>query len=205
MLHPHTELRFVDDVIGYGVFATRPLPAGTITWALDALDLVLDDAAVAALGPTYAGVLDRYTYLDRDGHHVLCWDTAKYMNHHCEATCMSPGLDFEIALRHIEPGEQLTTDYASLNLEEDFTCSCASPHCRRVVRPGDWDRLAGEWDSRLSAAFGGIRTAPQPLWKWLSEGDVSAIDAGSKDPSRVPSILRHRFQPAGLARPVRVA
>jgi hypothetical protein len=204
MLHPDTELRFVDEVIGYGVFATRRLPAGTITWVLDSLDLVLDDASVAALGPTYSGVLDRYTYLDRDGQHVLCWDTAKYMNHHCEATCMSPGLDFEIALRDIEPGEQLTTDYASLNLEEDFVCSCASSHCRRIVRPADWDRLAPEWDERLRGAFGSILGQPQPLWKWLAEGDVHTINAASKDPSRIPSVLSHRWTP-GLARPVRVA
>ena len=28
MIHPHTQLRFVSPAIGYGMFATRPIPAG---------------------------------------------------------------------------------------------------------------------------------------------------------------------------------
>jgi hypothetical protein len=38
MLHPDTELRFVNRTIGYGVFATRMIPRGTITWVRDRLD-----------------------------------------------------------------------------------------------------------------------------------------------------------------------
>ena len=38
MIHPHTELRFINDEIGHGVVATQFIPAGTITWVLDELD-----------------------------------------------------------------------------------------------------------------------------------------------------------------------
>lgn len=38
MIHPSTELRLVDAVIGYGVFATGFLPRGTIIDAQDALE-----------------------------------------------------------------------------------------------------------------------------------------------------------------------
>ena len=34
MIHPSTELRFINDEIGYGVVATRFIPKGTIVWAL---------------------------------------------------------------------------------------------------------------------------------------------------------------------------
>jgi hypothetical protein len=37
MIHPDTELRYVNDIIGYGVFATRLIPRGTITWVQDEL------------------------------------------------------------------------------------------------------------------------------------------------------------------------
>jgi hypothetical protein len=43
MVHPDTELRFVSPAIGWGVFATRDIPTGTITWALDALDQHFSD------------------------------------------------------------------------------------------------------------------------------------------------------------------
>lgn len=32
MIHPDTELRFINPEIGYGVFATQFIPRGTITW-----------------------------------------------------------------------------------------------------------------------------------------------------------------------------
>ena len=40
MIHPDTELRYVNDAIGYGVFATRHIPCGTITWVRDHLDQI---------------------------------------------------------------------------------------------------------------------------------------------------------------------
>ena len=41
MIHPDTEVRRVDDVVGVGVFATALIPRGTLTWALDPLDQLL--------------------------------------------------------------------------------------------------------------------------------------------------------------------
>jgi hypothetical protein len=34
VIHPATERRFLDSEPGYGVFATRPIPRGTIVWVL---------------------------------------------------------------------------------------------------------------------------------------------------------------------------
>lgn len=38
MIHPDTKLNFVSKSIGYGVFATKFISKGTITWVLDELD-----------------------------------------------------------------------------------------------------------------------------------------------------------------------
>lgn len=38
MIHPHTELKHINNEVGYGVVATKFIPAGTITWVLDKLD-----------------------------------------------------------------------------------------------------------------------------------------------------------------------
>jgi uncharacterized protein len=38
MLHPHTELRFISETMGSGVFAARLIPKGTITWVRDDFD-----------------------------------------------------------------------------------------------------------------------------------------------------------------------
>jgi hypothetical protein len=42
MLHPDTRLQFIDEDIGYGIFATNFIPAGTITYVKDALEIELD-------------------------------------------------------------------------------------------------------------------------------------------------------------------
>ena len=39
MIHPKTELRFVNDDIGYGVFATEFIPKGTILYVKDELEI----------------------------------------------------------------------------------------------------------------------------------------------------------------------
>ena len=38
MIHPDTELRHVNEKIGYGVFATKPIHKGTISWVCGNLD-----------------------------------------------------------------------------------------------------------------------------------------------------------------------
>jgi hypothetical protein len=42
LIHPDSELRFINPVMGYGLFATKTIPKGTVTWVGDPLDLVCD-------------------------------------------------------------------------------------------------------------------------------------------------------------------
>jgi hypothetical protein len=167
MIHPATELRHVNDIIGYGVFATAFIPAGTITWVRDALDQILTSEQAAKLPAPYHPILDKYTFADASGRLVLCWDHARFINHSCEATCLSPGFEFEIAIRDLQPGEELTDDYGTLNLHEEFACACNSPRCRQIIRPDDMERLAGAWDALLEPPFRRLRKLPQPLWPFL--------------------------------------
>ena len=50
MIHPDTELQFINDEIGHGVVATKLIPAGTITWVLDKLDREFTKARILANG-----------------------------------------------------------------------------------------------------------------------------------------------------------
>jgi hypothetical protein len=150
MLHPHTKLEQANATIGYGVFATRNIPRGTITWALDPLDQVLSPLSTKGLDQ-HKELLTRDTWLNGRGERILCWDFARFMNHHCRAnTLWAGGLDFELAVRDILVGEQLTCDYGALNLEQPFQCECGSAACRRTVRPSDFTRLAQKVGSRDS-------------------------------------------------------
>ena len=180
MIHPDTELRFANPQIGYGVFATRFIPRGTITWVRDRLDQAFAPEAVGQLPAAYHDILLKYSFIDKRGRFLLCWDHARFVNHSCDPTCRSAGYDFEIAVRDIAPGEELTDDYGSLNLEYDFDCSCGVPGCRRRIRPGDLMTFGDDWDRIVAEPFRLIRHVSQPLWPFLDEKDtVEAVLAGT--------------------------
>src|SRR5437870_4664118 len=134
MIHPATALRFVNERIGFGVFATRALPRGTITWARDELDIIVPAEELKSLDPLFHPILDKYMFVDGRGDHVLCWDLGRYVNHSCAPTSIAPGWELEIAVRDIAAGEQLTDDYGSLNVEDSFVCECGEASCRRRIR-----------------------------------------------------------------------
>lgn len=195
MIHPDTELREVDAEVGLGVFATRPIPRGTITWVLDELDQRITPERMARLGRLYRPLVDRYAYLNGHGERILCWDIGRFMNHSCEANTISTGWDFDLAIRDIAPGEQITNDYALLNLEESFACACGSARCRRRVTstPADWEALTPGFDEDVRAACGDAAPLPQPLWPWVR--DKRAVRRAFLNPRLALSVGEHRFDP----------
>lgn len=58
MIHPKTELRFISKEVGYGVFATDFIPAGTITWVLDKLDREFLPEEFFAMDLVYQNIID---------------------------------------------------------------------------------------------------------------------------------------------------
>lgn len=179
MIHPSTEVRFISDDIGYGLVATEFIPKGTVTWALCDLDQLLDPAKVENMTDFMRHYVHKYAYRDGKGRHVLCWDNARFVNHHCEANCLPLGFDFEIAIRDIHQGEQLTDDYGGLNIEEEFHCRCGSLRCRGVVRPTDLLEHADEWDARVLDAMAHLSHVNQPLWPVVrDQREIQKVLAG---------------------------
>ncbi len=67
---------------------------------------------------------------------------AYYMNHSCDPNC---GFFEElgiVAMRDIEPYEELAIDYAMCNSSDlHLQCSCGSDLCRKVITHSDWKML----------------------------------------------------------------
>ena len=169
MIHPDTELRFIDGDVGYGVFATQPIPRGTIVWTLCRFDRVLTRDEVSALPPAYQNVLARYAYVDREARYVLCWDFGRYVNHSCEPSMLGLGPDLEIVVRDVKPGDHLTCEYAALNLTSRMACHCGAPTCRRVVGRDDVLREWPEWDALVAATLPLVSQVSQPLAPFVSD------------------------------------
>jgi hypothetical protein len=140
---------------------------------------------VESLGSVYEAMLHKYTFVNARGEYILCWDLARYVNHSCNPACLSAGYNFEIAVRDIHPGEELTDDYATLNMEGSFPCHCGAPQCRGTVREGDIFTHAERWDTVVGEAFPLIRTIPQPLWPLVAEKDT--VQAALSDKNTIAS------------------
>ena len=169
MIHPHTELRFINEKIGHGVVATKFIPKGTVTWVLDKLDRIFTPDQIRQMDKMYQEVMDKYTYRNPEGNHVFCWDNARFINHSANANCITTAYEFEIAIRDIQPGEELTDDYGYLNLEEPFEVAPEPGTNRNVVYPDDLLRYYPMWDEKLLSAFPQLLKVDQPLFHILSK------------------------------------
>lgn len=188
MIHPKTKLAFISHEVGYGVVATEFIPKGTITWVLDKLDREFDDVEIENYEPVYKEILDTYCYRNNRGKLVLCWDHARFVNHSFNSNCLTTAYDFEIAVRDIQPGEQLTDDYGYLNIDTPFRGIDEGTR-RKVVYPDDLLKYHKVWDKKLNNAFKKLTTCEQPLKDLISEETWAKALEISKGLIEMDSIL----------------
>lgn len=189
MIHPHTELRYIDRYIGYGVFATKFIPKGTITWVLDDLDQKFDPSYLMSLNPILRDKLVKYCYRDEQGMYILCWDIAKFVNHSFNSSCIGTAYKFELAIRDIYPGEELTDDYGYLNLDKPFYCFCETGSSRTKVMPDDLLYYYAEWDRKAGEAMKYLNLVEQPLKSLIKPKYVERVKAVTEGTEKIESIL----------------
>ncbi|WP_018616187.1 SET domain-containing protein [Segetibacter koreensis] len=189
MIHPKTELRFINDKVGYGVVATEFIPKGTITWAYDQLDRSFTPADIESLDRVYKDILHKYCYRDSKGNYVLCWDNSRFVNHSFNSNCISTAYNFELAVRDIHPGEELTDDYGYLNCLEPFVCLPEQDTSRTCVMPDDLLHFYKEWDNKLQAAFTYFNSVDQPLAFLIEPSYRYKVDAIALGIESMDSIL----------------
>lgn len=192
MIHPHTELKFISNEVGYGVVATEFIPVGTITWVLDKLDREFSPAEFHNMEPIYKNILDTYTFRNNQGNFVLCWDNGRFVNHSFSSNCLTTAYDFEIAIRDIEKGEQLTDDYGYLNILTPFR-GVNEGTKRKIVYPDDLLKYYKVWDKKLLNVFSKIPQLQQPLKSLIGENiweQVIKVAAGEEE---MESILNNYY------------
>ncbi len=201
MIHPNTELRFINPVVGYGVFATDFIPEGTITYVKDSLELEVSPAEYLLHPPAMQDVIEKYSYIDERGYRIISWDFAKYINHCCNCNSMSTGYGFEIAIRDIHPGEQITDEYGIFNLTESMELVCHNGNCRKTLKPEDFDNYYPEWDKKLKKSLDNFHEIEQPLVKFVDEPTMKALNAYFADASKYRSVyaLRYKAESNGVA------
>lgn len=194
MIHPDTELRFINDVVGYGVVAKKFIPKGTITWVQDDLDQIYTPERVAKVNPMMQDYLETYCFTNNKGEKVLCWDNAKFVNHSFNSSCMSTAYDFEIAIRDIHPGEQLTDDYGYLNVSEPFKAEDEGTE-RKIVYPNDILVYHESWDKSVLDNLDNISAVAQPLKKFIPESTWAEFSKVLEGEAKLKSIRTCYYEP----------
>jgi len=113
----------------YGCYTTRKIRKGT---------RILEYVGLYLTGEQADDLYDDYpnTYLfglDGGKRIIDGCGVAAFVNHSCQPNCETDqirGKMWVIALRDLEPGEELTYDYNLYDGEDDAPCLCGSKRCR---------------------------------------------------------------------------
>lgn len=119
MLTVHTELR-KSDIHGLGVFALEPIAKGCAVWhPCMLIDSMISEARLSGLPDCVKLTVAHHGYRTREHPTAwfMCGDNARFMNHSDSPNTGSLDGVNDIALRDIQAGEELTSDYATFNLD----------------------------------------------------------------------------------------
>ena len=126
---------------GRGLFAVEHITAGEIVAIKGGhiLERSTRDRLRPRLGPAEVQVADDLfigpvTEDEREGAMI-------FSNHSCDPNIGVQGQIVFVALRDIEPGEELTHDWATTDDDDyEMECHCGAPGCRGVITGQDWRR-----------------------------------------------------------------
>ncbi|MEN9582074.1 MAG: hypothetical protein RL641_28 [Candidatus Parcubacteria bacterium] len=130
---------------GSGVFATAPIPKGTVISYVDGqIHYAKKESEVYRHASDHAVPFHRYFY--RNGFNTA----AVRLNHSCEPNCYVKDLFFVTTMRDIEPGEELTYCYG-LFCNSDWqnpegVCRCGSKDCLGKILP--WRELPQDFKTK---------------------------------------------------------
>ncbi len=174
MMHPDAELRFISFEVGYGLFARKFIPKGTITYIGDPLEIRYRPDDPALDRPKFRAIVEKYATLEPEGYYEMSWDLAKYINHCCNYNSLGTGWGFEVVVRDIPADEEITDDYGLFNVDYPMTLICRFENCRGRVGRGDYNNMQDQWNRDIREALTATLGVAQPL---MTDMDDQTRDA----------------------------
>jgi len=134
---PKVEKKQIAEKGGWGVFAREFIAKGellTISSGEIVHESQLNEIPDERLQHGYQVEEEFYIVPLIDG------DIADCYNHSCNPNIGWDGQLILVAMRDIQPGEELCFDYAMSDSTpyDEFECHCGEPHCRRRITGDDW-------------------------------------------------------------------
>ena len=137
---------------GRGVFATEHIGAGEVVVIWGGTALTEEDVRAGRARRGSVSAIDEGLYLAARVDEGP--DVDDFMNHSCDPNVWMLDQVTLVTRREIEPGEELTADYALWEADEGWVgrweCRCGSSRCRGRVTGQDW--RSGELQERYRTA-----------------------------------------------------
>ncbi|MFZ9000493.1 MAG: SET domain-containing protein [Bacteriovoracaceae bacterium] len=173
MIIPSVRVKYLSDEKGYGLIATERIPKGTVTFVQDGLDIVISETQIEVYPEELLDHINKYSYEDYLGNRIISWDLAKYMNHDDDANTLTTGYGFEIAIKDIEIGQEVTDDYRIFSTHHDTTFKVTHGPLQDL-KP--WPReLITYWDEEISDALLFFEKVNQPLLSLISKDVINDV------------------------------
>jgi len=140
---------------GKGVYAEKRIDPGEVVWDYAGAEKWIMDVPSRLWRYCFQVDYDRYVVPEKGS---AGW----FLNHSCEPNCVIMGRTKIVALRRIEPNEEVTFDYSTNVGWEGFSmeCKCGKEVCRKIVR--SYGFLSEELKGRYGACVSGFLLRPPP-------------------------------------------
>jgi len=139
-IDPRIEIK-PSPIHGDGMFAKSPIPQGEVVVIWGGKYVGREEAQKARREGKIAQQIDNDTF-DVYSREEANRDPTWFMNHCCDPNVWMKDEVTLVAKYDINPGEELTGDYAMWEAEEDevkpWKCKCGSPLCRKTITGKDW-------------------------------------------------------------------
>jgi len=114
---------------GRGLYAKRAFDSGEVVLRWD-ISHTIPNEQVTALPEQER----RYTHPLGEDRTLIVQSPERFVNHSCDGN--TEVRDFcDVAVRRIEVGEEITSDYGTDGAVVSFECQCGSEKCRRIIGP----------------------------------------------------------------------
>lgn len=137
----------ISAIEGKGVYATGPIKAGELIAVFGGFVCSFEDLNELEKSDPKAFENFTQTAIQVDEHLVYSptdtdqYSDIEYLNHSCEPNAGFSSPIHLVAMRDIDPGEEITMDYAMCISSGIFAieeCECGRSSCRKQITENDW-------------------------------------------------------------------
>jgi len=149
LLHEAIVARNDGSIHGCCLVTTRLIRAGEEVWELD--EPMYTWAEIQSWSEERQEAFEWYGFQCGVDRFSLPEGLSREMNHSCDPNTWWSGSTKLVARRDIQPGEEITYDYSTADIDRVFEmeCDCESPRCRGTI--SNRDHLGPEWQRQYGS------------------------------------------------------